>query len=66
MLKSFDWSIPVRVFIIEVSEKNLESVPTLLKSHGYILSDYDAPRVFDVRHEESQTGKPYDQAVPRG
>ena len=56
----------MRVFVIEVSEKNLESVPTLLKKHGYVLSDYDVPRVFDVRNEESQTGKPHDQAVPRG
>mmetsp|Transcript_46703 Transcript_46703/g.105563 ORF Transcript_46703/g.105563 Transcript_46703/m.105563 type:complete len:368 (-) Transcript_46703:256-1359(-) len=36
VLKTFDWSIPVRVFVMEVAPENNEGVAKLMKSHGCI------------------------------
>ena len=57
----------MRVFIIETtSPETQKSVKALMRSHGYVLSDYDVPRVFDVSNDEYQTRERHDQAVPKG
>eukprot|EP00614_Pseudopedinella_elastica_P006017 CAMPEP_0172595714 /NCGR_PEP_ID=MMETSP1068-20121228/15331_1 /TAXON_ID=35684 /ORGANISM="Pseudopedinella elastica, Strain CCMP716" /LENGTH=298 /DNA_ID=CAMNT_0013394369 /DNA_START=66 /DNA_END=962 /DNA_ORIENTATION=+ len=48
VLNSFDWSIPVRVFIIEVQPENTDALAKLLTSHGYKLTDFDVPRKWEV------------------
>mmetsp|Transcript_46704 Transcript_46704/g.105567 ORF Transcript_46704/g.105567 Transcript_46704/m.105567 type:complete len:331 (-) Transcript_46704:256-1248(-) len=63
VLKTFDWSIPVRVFVMEVAPENNEGVAKLMKSHGYMLSDFEAKREWTV-HGADQLWVHRDFATP--
>jgi FkbM family methyltransferase len=48
VLGGFDWSIPVRVFIIEVEARNSDALAEMMTQHGYVLSDFEVGRKWGV------------------
>mmetsp|Transcript_68354 Transcript_68354/g.137478 ORF Transcript_68354/g.137478 Transcript_68354/m.137478 type:complete len:297 (-) Transcript_68354:229-1119(-) len=52
VLNTFDWRIPVRVFVIEVATKNEQAIKELLEGHGYMLTEFSTATVEVHRNDQ--------------